>query len=318
MPLARIFSLGHLGRMCTHSEVHIGTTHLEEKLQLQKVDLQCECGRRKEGMICSEASSTYQRIAAISIATKLTDLQLGDSVEISRLITKKEMKQTRLQCNEECFALERNRRFAEALHIRDNSDPFNIRSSGSKYSDNLKEDARNVCVHVLLTIVHVLLSLSQVLHMLQYNARGVYNARNSSGELSGLHACRSMASARVTQKKRKDLKFVSDIEKEMRTLVEAVNKFRVANYAALLAKYEHKNYAQIMQFIDDVSEDKRQLFKAVVSEGQLISHTALQAALNAPDAAARSTAVIMRNNGNSGLQKTLKAEPVIDYFDVQD
>ncbi|KAM6376358.1 transcriptional repressor NF-X1 isoform 4-T6 [Alca torda] len=129
-----------------------------------KVDLQCECGRRKESMICSEASNTYQRIAAISIATKLTDLQLGDSVEISRLITKKEMKQARLQCDEECLALQRNRRLAEALEIDDNSDPFNIRSSGPKYSDLLKEDAR------------------------------------------------------------KDLKFVSDIEKEMRMLVEAVNK----------------------------------------------------------------------------------------------
>ncbi|NXX28956.1 NFX1 protein, partial [Nicator chloris] len=37
----------------------------------------------------------YFLIAAISIATKLTDLQLGDSVEISRLVTKKEMKQAR-------------------------------------------------------------------------------------------------------------------------------------------------------------------------------------------------------------------------------
>lgn len=34
------------------------------------------------------------------------------------------------------------RRLAEALEIDDNSDPFNIRSSGPKYSDLLKEDAR--------------------------------------------------------------------------------------------------------------------------------------------------------------------------------
>ncbi|EMP30417.1 hypothetical protein UY3_12418 [Chelonia mydas] len=54
---------------------------------------------------------------------------------------------------------------------------------------------RNVCVHALLTIVLVLPSLSQVLHILQYNVRGVYNARNSSGELSGLYACCAMASA---------------------------------------------------------------------------------------------------------------------------
>jgi len=36
------------------------------------------------------------------------------------------------------------RRLAEALEIDDNSDPFNIRSSGPKYSDILKEDARYV------------------------------------------------------------------------------------------------------------------------------------------------------------------------------
>ncbi|OXB62976.1 hypothetical protein ASZ78_000886 [Callipepla squamata] len=84
------------------------------------------------------------KIAAISIATKLTDLQLGDSVEISRLITKKEMKQARLQCDEECLALQRNRRLADALEIDDNSDPFNTHSSGPKYSDLLKEDARYV------------------------------------------------------------------------------------------------------------------------------------------------------------------------------
>ncbi|NXL81306.1 NFX1 protein, partial [Leptocoma aspasia] len=42
-----------------------------------------------------KSTTLFFRIAAISIATKLTDLQLGDSVEISRLITKKEMKQAR-------------------------------------------------------------------------------------------------------------------------------------------------------------------------------------------------------------------------------
>lgn len=36
------------------------------------------------------------------------------------------------------------RRLAEALEIDHNSDPFNIRSSGPKYSDLLKEDARYV------------------------------------------------------------------------------------------------------------------------------------------------------------------------------
>jgi len=36
------------------------------------------------------------------------------------------------------------RRLADALEIDDNSDPFNTRSAGPKYSDLLKEDARYV------------------------------------------------------------------------------------------------------------------------------------------------------------------------------
>uniref|UniRef100_A0A4W3JUM6 Nuclear transcription factor, X-box binding 1 n=1 Tax=Callorhinchus milii TaxID=7868 RepID=A0A4W3JUM6_CALMI len=105
-----------------------------------EVALHCSCGRRKETMVCSEASSNYQRIAAIAMASKLSDIHLGDTVEISRLITKKEMKQTRLECDEECAVLERNRKFAEALHINPALDPFHTRGSGSKYSDTLKED----------------------------------------------------------------------------------------------------------------------------------------------------------------------------------
>lgn len=37
------------------------------------------------------------------------------------------------------------RRLAEAFHISEDSDPFNVRSSGSKFSDSLKDDARYVC-----------------------------------------------------------------------------------------------------------------------------------------------------------------------------
>lgn len=55
----------------------------------------------------------------------------------------------RLECDQECAALERNRRLAEALQIDSSSDPFNVRSS-SVYSDSLKEDARSVfCLWLL-------------------------------------------------------------------------------------------------------------------------------------------------------------------------
>lgn len=51
----------------------------------------------------------------------------------------------RLQCDQECATLERNRRLAEALQIDPSSDPFGSSSrSTSVYSDSLKEDARSV------------------------------------------------------------------------------------------------------------------------------------------------------------------------------
>ncbi|EMP23939.1 Calcium-binding protein 39-like protein [Chelonia mydas] len=54
---------------------------------------------------------------------------------------------------------------------------------------------RNIYVRGLIKILLMLASLSLVLRILQDNVRGVYNVHNSSGELSGLHACRGMESA---------------------------------------------------------------------------------------------------------------------------
>ncbi|KAK1796942.1 hypothetical protein P4O66_008255, partial [Electrophorus voltai] len=80
------------------------------------------------------------RYAAISVASKLADLHLGECVDIGQL-TKKEQTRARLECDQECATLERNRRLAEALQIDLSAEPFNSRAS-CKYSDSLKEDAR--------------------------------------------------------------------------------------------------------------------------------------------------------------------------------
>ncbi|NXC84276.1 NFX1 protein, partial [Cercotrichas coryphoeus] len=223
--------------------------------------------------VLSQMKSTtfFFRIAAISIATKLTDLQLGDSVEISRLITKKEMKQARLQCDEECLALQRNRRLAEALEIDDNSDPFNIRSSGPKYSDLLKEDAR------------------------------------------------------------KDIKFVSDIEKEMRMLVEAVNKGKHAKKSHCYPPMNRDHRRIIHELaqvygIESVSYDnepKRNVVITAVKGKSICPSNTLTSVLD-KEMQSRPAPPLPhykqtdKSSGNSGLSKPLKEEPVIDYFDVQD
>ncbi|XP_038626247.1 transcriptional repressor NF-X1 [Tachyglossus aculeatus] len=238
-----------------------------------EVELQCECGRRKETMICSEATSAYQRIAAISMASKLTDLQLGDSVEISKLITKKEIREARLQCDESCLAQERNRRFAEALNISDDSDPFNVRSAESKYSDSLKEDAR------------------------------------------------------------KDFKFVCEVEKEMRVLVEAVNKGRnpKKSYCYPPMNRDHRKIihelAQVygIESVSYDSEPKRNVVIIAVRGKSVCPTTTLTAVLEKelqsrqpPPPIPHHKHQTNKNPGSSGLQKIAKEEPVIDYFDVQD
>uniref|UniRef100_A0A8C2QD12 Transcriptional repressor NF-X1 n=1 Tax=Cricetulus griseus TaxID=10029 RepID=A0A8C2QD12_CRIGR len=236
-----------------------------------KVELQCECGRRKEMVICSEASGTYQRIAAISMASKIMDMKLGDSVEISKFITKKEVQQARLQCDEECSALERRKRLAEAFDISDDSDPFNVRSSASKFSDSLKDDAR------------------------------------------------------------KDLKFVSDVEKEMEMLVEAVNKGKnnKKSYCFPPMNRDHRriihDLAQVygLESVSYDSEPKRNVVVTAIRGKSMCPPTTLTSVLERetqtrpPPPIPHHRHQTDKNPGSSNLQKIAK-EPVIDYFDVQD
>ncbi|KAK6492160.1 mRNAional repressor NF-X1-like isoform X1 [Huso huso] len=237
-----------------------------------KVVLQCDCGRKKESVVCSEASTNYQRIAAIAIASRLSDMQLGDSVEIGQLITKKEMKQARLQCDEECAALERNRRLAEALNIDLSSDPFNTRGSTSKFSDSLKEDAR------------------------------------------------------------KELKFVSEVEEVMKNLVELANKGKQSKRSHCFPPM-NRDHRKIIHELAEVygiesesydSEPKRNIIITAVRGKTTCPNTTLttlierETAKRPPPPIAHHRQHIANSGNCSVMQKAVKEEPVIDYFDVQD
>lgn len=71
---------------------------------------------------------------------------------------------------------------------------------------------------------------------------------------------------------------------------------RISNYKATLAKYDHTDYGKFSKFIEFLLEEKKEQFRALISEGQLISRTALQTALDSADTAAQSTdiAIVMR------------------------
>lgn len=238
-----------------------------------EVILCCSCQRRKEVMICSEASSNYQRITAISMASKLSDMQLGDTVEISRLVSKKEIKQTRLECDHECATLERNRRVADALNISPAADPFHTRSLGSKYSDSLKEDAR------------------------------------------------------------KDLKFVTEVEEEIKALVEGVNKGKQQKKSRCYPPMnrEHRRIIHELAEVYGVesvsydSEPKRNVVitavkgKSVCPSVSLTTLIEREMSTRPPPPIAHYRQQIPKiDNGTIALQKPFKEEAIIDYFDVQD
>ncbi|XP_035508024.1 transcriptional repressor NF-X1 [Morone saxatilis] len=236
-----------------------------------KVAVQCDCGRRKETVNCTEAASSYQRYAAIAMASKLSDMQLGDSMDIGPFLTKKEMKQSRLECDQECATLERNRRLAEALQIDSSSDPFNVRST-SVYSDSLKDDAR------------------------------------------------------------KDLKFVTEVEEEIKSLVELANKGKQPKRSHCFPPMnrEHRKIIHDLAEVYGVesvsydSEPKRNVVitaqkgKSVCPNSMLTSLIERETAARAPPPIAHIKQHSSKAAVGSTWSKMVKEEPVIDYFDVQD
>ncbi|XP_067294233.1 transcriptional repressor NF-X1 isoform X1 [Pseudorasbora parva] len=235
-----------------------------------KVALQCDCGRKKETIPCADAASSYQRYAAIAVASKLSDMQLGESVDIGQL-TKKEQKKARLECDQECATLERNRRLAEALQIDESVDPFN-KSTASKFTDSLKEDAR------------------------------------------------------------KDFKFVSEVEEEIKHLVDLANKGKQSKRSHCFPpmKREHRRIihelaeAYGVESVSYDSEPKRNVVVTAIRGKSACPNTSLAALIEretvtrAPPPIAHIKQHNSKAENSNAWMKPFKEEATIDYFDVQD
>ncbi|XP_066537752.1 transcriptional repressor NF-X1 [Hoplias malabaricus] len=255
------------GHPCT-APCHVGTP-CPRTTCTAKVSMQCDCGRRKETMPCSEAANSYQRYTAIAMASKLSDMQLGESVDICQL-TKKEQKPAKLECDQECATLERNRRLAEALQIDQSADPFNTKPSSCKYSDSLKEDAR------------------------------------------------------------KDFKFVSEVEEEIKNLVELVNKGKQPKKSHCFPPMRREQ-RRILHELAEVygvesvsydSEPKRNVVitatrgKSVCPNSTLTALIERETAARAPPPIAHFKQYHSKADGNNWRRHS--REESIDYFDVQD
>ncbi|XP_037077083.1 protein shuttle craft-like [Pollicipes pollicipes] len=88
-----------------------------------KVPVSCECGHRSRTLACSDTGA-YRSLNTSLIAYKLAAIQAGGAtVDVSELMSgsapgKNSRAKASLQCNAECAVLERNRRLALALQIR--------------------------------------------------------------------------------------------------------------------------------------------------------------------------------------------------------
>lgn len=105
--------------------------------------MQCSCGSRKSTVICSENEKEYQRIRTFELAAMMKELQEGSASSGSGelAVAGFSSRTGKLECNENCGLIERNRSLAQALKI-ENPDATQRAMMTQRYSDFLRETAR--------------------------------------------------------------------------------------------------------------------------------------------------------------------------------
>ncbi|XP_025832981.1 protein shuttle craft isoform X2 [Agrilus planipennis] len=109
----------------------------------QMVKVTCQCGLRFASKICLDLIGEYQTIAMSHLASKMEEIQRGETVDLSDLVVGKQTKKSAalkaLECNDECRVVERNRRMAIALQVSGSDFQQKIIP---KYSDYMRQWAK--------------------------------------------------------------------------------------------------------------------------------------------------------------------------------
>lgn len=106
----------------------------------EMVEITCECGNRKQSRTCHDFSREYRRIATAQLASSMAEMQRGNTIELSDILGPVKVSTNKaLECNEECRSLERNRRLAIGLQIRNPDLPQKLLT---KYSDFIRGYAK--------------------------------------------------------------------------------------------------------------------------------------------------------------------------------
>ncbi|XP_047100902.1 protein shuttle craft [Schistocerca piceifrons] len=106
----------------------------------EMVVVTCECGHRSTTRPCAENVNEYRRIAMSLLAAKMTDVRAGRTVDLTDLAgTPRGITLKTLDCNDECKIVERSRRLAIALQIRN---PDLSAKLTPRYSDYMRQWAK--------------------------------------------------------------------------------------------------------------------------------------------------------------------------------
>lgn len=108
----------------------------------EMVEVQCECGNRKQMRPCHELAREYSRIATAQLASSMAEMQRGNYMELSEILAPVKFSNKTnktLDCNDECRLMERNRRLAVGLQTRNPDVPQKLMT---KYSDFIRNFAK--------------------------------------------------------------------------------------------------------------------------------------------------------------------------------
>nr|XP_018913383.1 PREDICTED: protein shuttle craft [Bemisia tabaci] len=149
--------------LCRHlcgKACHSGPCPVRPCKELVKVS--CQCGHRTSSVACFENNAEYEKIISAEAVRKSSNLHFGGvAMELSNLtygVDAKTLTIKKLECNGECELLERNRKLALGLQIRN---PDLSAKLVPRYSDFMMQWAKRdilfcQCVHEkLVDLVHL-------------------------------------------------------------------------------------------------------------------------------------------------------------------
>ncbi|CAH0558067.1 unnamed protein product [Brassicogethes aeneus] len=112
-----------------------------ESVCRQLVPVTCQCGLQKTQRSCLDLADEYRNLEIAKIRDKMSDLAKDQPVDISDIVSNVRRPSILkiLECNEECRVLERNRRLAIGLQIRN---PDLSQKLTPRYSDFMKQWAK--------------------------------------------------------------------------------------------------------------------------------------------------------------------------------